>query len=194
MAGQGAVDGAEVVAEESRHSAAKTVDRLIGIADHHQPGTRIGWSDEAQQLELRRVDVLELVDQDKLELGAHPLAKPRIGFEELDARGDEVAEIEEPRLAHALLVCLVHGCQHSQPLACARLGRQLQGRGMDQVLLHQGDKRKQVMRERVGAAHTIEWTKRGRVDVREHVAHHDPFLEAVQEQAIPVGGVVAQDP
>ena len=80
-----------------------------------------------------------------------------------------------------------------QTLARACLGRKLQGRGVDKVLLHQGDEPEQVMRERLGAANAIERAEQCRVDIREHGAHHDPFLKAVEQQALAVRRVVTQD-
>ncbi len=45
---------------------------------------RLGWSDELQELELRRVDVLELVDQDEAELSSQLLAQPSVRLQQLD--------------------------------------------------------------------------------------------------------------
>src|SRR5438309_8101005 len=59
LAGRGAICGGEIVAEQAWHGAAKPVDRLVRVANHDQPRSRLWRGDEAQQLELRGVDELE---------------------------------------------------------------------------------------------------------------------------------------
>ncbi len=65
---------------------------------------------------------------------------------------------------------------------------------MDEVLLHQRDEAEEVVGERVGAAHVVERPQQPRVDLAQHLAHDDPLLEAVQEEAVAVGRVVAEQP
>ena len=63
---------------------------------------------------------------------------------------------------------------------------------MDQVLLHQGDESEHVVRKRLRPAHLVQRAELLWVDVGKDLAHDDPFLEAVHEQAVSVGRVVAQ--
>ena len=190
--GRCTVDRHEVVAQKARDGAAKAVDRLVRIADHDKAGTRLGWRDQAKELELRRVHVLELVDQHQGELRAQPLEQRGVRLQELDGGRDQVAEIDEPGALHSFLVCAVSGREHAQALARARLGGQEQRRRVDEVLLHQRHETQQVLRERLGPAHVLQRPQQLRVDLGQHLAHDDPLLEAVQEQAVPVGGVLAQ--
>src|SRR5260370_16447942 len=60
-----AVDGGEVATEQARDRAAEPVNRLVRVADHDQARMRRRRRDELDQLELRGVDVLELVHEDK---------------------------------------------------------------------------------------------------------------------------------
>src|SRR6266700_3752432 len=122
---RGAVRGDEVMTEQPRHRAAKTVDRLVRVADDDQPGTGLGGSDQTQELELGRVDVLELVDEDEAELSAEPFAKRRARLQQLDRPGDQVAEIDEARRLQAALVLLVNAGKHAQTLTGACLRREL---------------------------------------------------------------------
>ena len=62
---------------------------------------------------------------------------------------------------------------------------------MDQVLLHQRHEGKQVARECVRAAHAGQRPEQFGVDARQNVAHDDPFLESVQEQALAIRRMVA---
>src|SRR5438876_805249 len=101
LAGRGPIRVGEIVAEQAWHSAAEPVDRLVRVANHDQPRSRLGRGDEAQQLELRGVDVLELVDEDQLKLCAHPVAKRCTRLQQLDRARDEVAKVDQPRLLHA---------------------------------------------------------------------------------------------
>src|SRR5207249_10370982 len=50
----GAVGGREIVAQQTRNSAAETVDRLVRIADHDESRCRLRRGDQTQQLELSR--------------------------------------------------------------------------------------------------------------------------------------------
>ncbi len=79
-----------------------------------------------------------------------------------------------------------------QPFASAGFRCKQQRRGVDEVLLHQGDERKHVVRERLGAPHTVERAEQLRIHPGEHRPHDDPFLEPVQEQAFAIGRVLAQ--
>ena len=153
---------------------------------------RIGRRDQAQELELRGIHVLELVDEDEGELGAEPLAKARVRLQELDGTGDEVAEVDQLCGRHPLLIGLEDRRERAQPLARARLRRKQERSGVDQVLLHQGDEAEHVVRERLRPAHLVQRAELLRVDVGKDLAHDDPFLETVHEQAVSVGRVVAQ--
>ena len=63
------------MAQEARNCAAKPIDRLIRVADDDQPRMHLGRRDQAQQLELRRIHILELIDQDEPEFRPHRLAQ-----------------------------------------------------------------------------------------------------------------------
>ena len=183
---------AEVVAEQARDGAAEAVDRLVRVADDDESRACLGRRDDPQQLELRGVDVLELVDEDEPELVAHPLAEHRVGLEQFDRPRDQVAEVEEVGCLHPLLVRLVRAREHTQTLAGARLCREQQGGRMDEVLLHQRNKAEQVLRERLRVAHPIERPEQCRVELTENFAHDDHLLETVEEEAFAVRRVVAQ--
>ena len=111
------------MAEQARDGPAEAVNRLVRVTHHDEPGARFGRSDQPQQLKLRRVDILKLVHEHEPEPGAQPLAQRGRRLQQLDGARDEVAEVNEPDLAHALLVRLVDHGQHPQPLAGACLGR-----------------------------------------------------------------------
>src|SRR5467141_960002 len=64
---------------------------------------------------------------------------------------------------------------------------------MDEVLLHQGDEGQHVARKCTPPAHPVEAPERFGVDLGEDLAHHQPFLEAVEEKALSVGRVIAQE-
>ncbi len=183
------------MAEQARNCATETVDRLVWIAHDHQPRLRLGRREQTQQLELSRIDVLELVDQDEPELRPQPVAQRWVGLQQLDRTRDEVAKIEEPRVCNPPLVGLIQPCQHPQPLAGAGFRGQQQRRRMHEVLLHQRDERERVMRECVGAAHPVKGPEHLCVQLLtgEHRPHDDPFLESVQEKALSIGCVLAQE-
>ena len=120
----GAIDGREIDAEEPRNRAAKTIDGLVRVPHDHEPRTRLGRRKQLQQLELSRVDILELVDEDQPELGAQLLAQLQLRMQQLDGPDDEVAKVEQAGGAEPLLVCLVGGGKRAQPLAPTGLCRQ----------------------------------------------------------------------
>src|SRR4030081_2302608 len=82
--GGAAVDGREVAAEQTRDGAPETVDRLVRIADHDQARMRRRRREELEQLELRRIDVLELVHEDEAKALPQAFAERRIRLQELD--------------------------------------------------------------------------------------------------------------
>ena len=180
------------MAEQAWHGAAEPVDRLVRVANHDQPRSRLGRGDEAQQLELRGVDVLELVDEDQLKLRAHPVAKPWTRLQQLDRARDEVAKVDQPRLLHAVLIRLVDGGQHLQTFTRARLDRELQRRRMDEVLLHQRDEREKIVGERFGPTYPVQRPEHAGVHVGQELAHHDPLLEPVHEESLAVRCVVTK--
>ena len=147
MLGGAAVGGREVAAEQARNGPAKPVDRLVRVAHNDQPRTPRRRGDEPQQLELGGVDVLELVDEDQAKLRLKPLAQGLVRLQQRDRAGDEVAEVEHPRLLQAELVRLVDRGQHPESLGGAGFGREDQCGGVHQVLLHQSNKRQDIARE-----------------------------------------------
>ena len=181
------------MAQQTRNSAAETVDRLVRIADHDESRCRLRRGDQTQQLELSRVYILELVDQHESEFRLHPRAKRRTGLQQLDGFRDEIAKVDQARLVHAVLIRLVSTGQHAQPLACARFRRKLERGRVHEVLFHERDKRKEVVGERVRPAHTVERSESAGFQVGQDLAHHDPFLEPVHEQPFAIRRVVAKD-
>src|SRR5207245_1639174 len=63
---------------------------LVCVAVSDSARAPFGWSEQLQELELRRVDVLELVDEDVLDFPAHLLARLVPRLRELDAPYDQV--------------------------------------------------------------------------------------------------------
>src|SRR5690349_984494 len=124
--GDRAIDGHEVVGEQSRHGAPEAVDRLVRVAYHDQSRSPFRWGDEPEQLELRRVDVLELVDKDETELRADSLPDRRVRLQELDSAGDQVAEVDHLRRLESLLVDAIDRCEDAQPFRAGGLDSELQ--------------------------------------------------------------------
>ncbi len=113
LARRGAVRGDELAAQKPRHRAAKPVDRLVGVTDDDQSRSRLRRGDQAEELELRWVDVLELVDKHQRELRPQSLPHSRVGLQELDRPRDQVAEVDQLRALHPLLVRAVDRRQHA---------------------------------------------------------------------------------
>src|SRR5207253_1730693 len=120
--------GREIVAQQTRNSAAETVDRLVRIADHDESRCRLRRGDQTQQLELSRVYILELVDQHESEFRLHPRAKRRTGLQQLDGfrdvvakdAGTEAVESRDPGLAVVIVQPLV---DPARELACGPGGK-----------------------------------------------------------------------
>ena len=88
---------ARQLAEEAHLGAAEAVDRLLGVAHHHQrPGAVAG--EEARDLDLQRVGVLELVDDQVAEAAAVPLAHARVVAQRVARHQQEVEEVEDAPL------------------------------------------------------------------------------------------------
>src|SRR5580704_14084471 len=85
-----AVDSREVATQQARNGPSEPIDRLVRVADHDQAWARLGRGDKLEQLELRGVHVLELVDQDQAKLGVQSLAQRRIRLQQLDRTRDQV--------------------------------------------------------------------------------------------------------
>ena len=94
---------------------------------------------------------------------------------------------------HPFLVGLIHGRKDAQPLTSARLGGEEQGGRVDEVLLHERHESEQVLRERVRAADLVERAEQLRVDLGQQLAHHDPLLESIRQQALAVGRVITEE-
>jgi len=62
-----------------------------------------------------------------------------------------------------------------------------------EVLLHQRHESEQVASERLRPADADQLPEHPWIDMREHVPHHDRFLEAVEQHPARIGRVVAQD-
>ncbi len=89
-------------------AAAEAVDRLLGIADHHQPPARraIGSAvDRIEDAELHRVGILELVHQRH-----RPGGKQRIGQRPLPVAGCQRVAHRDQQLVEAGLVGGVQAC------------------------------------------------------------------------------------
>ena len=99
-------DRAGKVPSEARHvdgrGAAEAVDGLARVADHPQP--RAVARDLAQQQTRRAIDVLVLVDQHVAVLPPHARANARVGVQQVDRAGDQVAEVDLPTRLQLLLV------------------------------------------------------------------------------------------
>ncbi len=188
----GAVDGREIDTKEPRNRAAKSIDRLVRVPDDHKPRTGLGRRQQLQELELSRVDVLELVDEDQPELGAQLLAQLQLRLQQLDGPDDEVAEVEEARGAEPLLIHLVGGGKSAQPVAPTGLCRQHQRSRVDEVLLHQRDETDQVAGECVGSPDPDEGAQHLRIDLGEDLSHHDRLLKAVDQHPARIRRVVAK--
>src|SRR6266851_1287096 len=188
-----AVDGREVATEQARDRAAEPVNRLVRVADHDEARMRRRRRDELEQLELRGVDVLELVHEDEAKPLPQALAERCVRLQQLDRSRDEVAKVEHAGTLEAQLVSLVDRGQHAKPLACARLGCKQEGRGVDEVLLHQRDKGQEVAREGIRSANSFERAEQRRVELDQDLSHDKPFLESVEQQAVAIGGVLTQE-
>ena len=165
------------------------VTRAAHLSDSFPAGgcLRLRSDADARTLDLH-------VDEDELEPGPHPFAQRSVCLQQLDRAGDEVAKVDEAGVDQALLVRLVEPCEHLQALAGARLRRELQRRGMDEVLLHQGDEGEHVVRERLRAPDSVERPERLGLGGRQHAPHRNPFLEAVEEHALAIRSVLSQEP
>src|SRR5207253_10258569 len=109
------VDMREVLAQESRHGAPEAVDGLVRVPDDQQPGPGRGWGQDPKELELRRVDVLELVHEDVPEL--LPVASEHRGdpLQEPDRVRHEVTKVPQVALVAPPLVSAVRGRQGTEP-------------------------------------------------------------------------------
>src|SRR5207248_11473294 len=85
--------------------AAPPVDRLVVIADDAQVSVLL--REQAQQLVLRRVRVLELVDEDVAEPRRVSLRGLRVLAEQLDDPDDQIAEIDGAGRLQRSLIPLV---------------------------------------------------------------------------------------
>src|SRR5690606_28752468 len=81
---------------------APAVDRLIVVADDERHDH--GACEEAQPAVLDRVRVLEFVDEELLEAGAVMLEQIPVVAQELETAQQQLAEIDEPRIAAQRLV------------------------------------------------------------------------------------------
>ena len=184
----------EVDPEQPGNRAAKAVDGLVGVTDNNEVRPRFRRGEQLEELELRGVDVLELVHENEPEFGTQLFTELVLRLQQLDGADDQVAEVDHARGAEALLVGLIPGRECAKSLAPSGLGRQHQGRGMDEVLLHQRDEPEEVARKRIRPPHSDKCAENIGIDLRQHLPHHERFLEAVEEQPPRVGCVVAQHP
>ena len=126
--GQDVLGGAVVLLEQDRLGAgevllegedvadrrtAERVDRLVGVADHHQLGRRRGRAvvvrvvlaaELADQRVLRVVGVLVLVDEHVAEAAAVVLTDFGEGLQQVDRGHQQVVEVQRVRLGQPLLV------------------------------------------------------------------------------------------
>ena len=182
----------EVDPEQPGNRAAKAVDGLVGVTDNHEVRTRFGRGEQVEELKLRGIDVLELVHKDEPEFGTQLFTQLVLRLQQLDCADDQVAEVDHARAAEALLVGLICGREGAKSLAPSGLGRQHQGRRMDEVLLHQRHEPEEVACKRVRPPHSVEGAESIGIDLRQHLPHHKRFLEAVEEQPPRVGRVITQ--
>ena len=81
--------------EERRVGAGEPVDRLVAVADDAEVGA---FSEpRAEQPELSRARILELVDEEVAESPALRGGEVGVAFEHVGAARDEVVEVDEPR-------------------------------------------------------------------------------------------------
>ena len=162
--------------------AAEGVDRLVGVADDAQLGRRHGigalgppdLADELlDELVLRLVGVLVLVDEDVAEAAAVVLRDVGEGLQDVDGHHDDVVEVERVGLAQAALVLGVGVGDGA--LVVVALG-DLAGVGLlvDELVLEVADLRREAARR---VALRVE------VEVAQHEAH----------EALAVGGVVDRE-
>src|SRR6202011_1114914 len=119
---------AEATADVLDLRIAPAVNGLLGIADHGNV-SEILSREQADEVELYAVGVLELVDEEVREpLTATP-AEFRHALERVDYIEDEVVEIAQPFGRQRLLVCAVHKVQHLDRLELG--GRRLPRGGID---------------------------------------------------------------
>ena len=93
------------LAEGGEAGAAEAVDRLVVVPHHHHVvGPIRRAAEQLDQLDLRDVHVLELVDQDVAELALPSAQEVGADLEELRHGGDLLAEVEGAALHQLLLV------------------------------------------------------------------------------------------
>ena len=149
----------KVRSENSGQRAAESVDRLVGVARHDEVRSGFGGRDEAQQVELGRVDVLKLIDEDVSESAPQLLQQVGVRREQADRVCNEVPEIDHARFGESRLVVRHDGGQRLEPLASRRLGRERQRRGMHEVLFHESHETERVLSEGVRAPHRFEFAQ-----------------------------------
>src|ERR1700704_192929 len=109
-----AVYGRESAAEQAWHGAPESIDRLVRIAHDDQARMRRRRRNQLQQLELRGIDVLELVHEDETKSLPQVVADGGVRLQKLDGARDEVAEVEHAGALEAQLISLVDGGKHAQ--------------------------------------------------------------------------------
>ena len=118
--------------------APKAIDRLVVVAHHAQVAARP--VQDAQQLELGLVGVLELVDQDYAKPFLHRLAHLGVAAQQGRRQQDEVAEVDAVEVGEATLVAGVQA-RHRKRRAAHR--GQVAVRS-DAAVLGRGDPRRHV--------------------------------------------------
>ncbi len=88
--------------EVAEVGAAEAVDRLVDVADHHDVAALLGQ--QAHELPLGDVRVLELVDEHVHEAGPPPGQHVGVVAQQLDGPHEEVVEVEGRGVLQALLV------------------------------------------------------------------------------------------
>src|SRR5258708_29116 len=121
-----ALVGAAVV-REGQAAAAKTaadvlnlrvtpaVDRLLRVADHGDVAEVVG-GEQADEVELDAVRVLELVDEQVAESLAALAAELGHTFERVGDLKDQVVEVTQPLLVQRVLVGAIHGVEDGDGL------------------------------------------------------------------------------
>ena len=91
------------LAEEAHLGAPEAVDRLLGVAHHHERAGPVA-GEEPRHLDLQRVGVLELVDHQEAEALPEPGADARVVAQRVARLHQQVEEVEDAALGLLALV------------------------------------------------------------------------------------------
>ena len=94
---------AHQLAEQAHLGAPEAVDRLLGVAHHHERAGAVA-GEEPRHLDLQRVGVLELVDHQEAEAPLEPRAHARVVAQRVARLQQQVEEVEDAALRLLALV------------------------------------------------------------------------------------------